>query len=218
MQAHRGETVAPDPVLHDLKNLLTTVAALTVKVREEVVGSVSPQEAPHLHTALRDLGAAVGRTIALTRVSAPEEGSGGDLELSRYLEEHAPALGALLGQRDRLRLRIQPSAQGVHVQIDEVDLLRALIDTVRTIERAGCNVLLDLGITDVVVHSTLEGGEGAESVLHPRSFAVLRFEGGTAEPEDLAGVRASLEASQGALRFDEAGRAEFLIPLARVRE
>ena len=100
MQAHRGETVAPDPVLHDLKNLLTTVAALTVKVREEVVGSVSPQEAPHLHTALRDLGAAVGRTIALTRVSAPEEGSGGDLELSRYLEEHAPALGALLGQRD----------------------------------------------------------------------------------------------------------------------
>ncbi|MEM9380284.1 MAG: hypothetical protein AAGB93_10085 [Planctomycetota bacterium] len=159
-----------EAVLHDLKNLLTAMAALSRKAAREVADGGS-EGTDAARVVLDEIDRRIDeamRAVADRRDRQPAEG----VDLEHQVSEHVDALGKLLGGADRFRVRTREGGARILVDIDEIDFLRVLVSVVRQAERS-CTRRGELQL-EVVVHSTQDPTPTRCGVLPPSRYAQLR--------------------------------------------
>ncbi|MEM1451764.1 MAG: ATP-binding protein [Planctomycetota bacterium] len=166
-----AETRTPDVILHDVRNLLTTIAALTVRARSSLEGDVSPnaQQATQLIT---QLGKAVGNAMNLARSNGRAPEGEAEVHLVNFVEDHIPALGAIVGGSDHLDVRFAERLGSTSVRIDATDLLRILVNVLRNAEEAseqGSKIELEFDVLD-----TDRPLDARPAELPPNHYAVVR--------------------------------------------
>ncbi|MEM9381693.1 MAG: ATP-binding protein [Planctomycetota bacterium] len=157
--------------MHDVRNLLTTIAALTVRARTSLEGDESPsaQQATQLIT---QLGNAVGNAMTLARSSGRTPEGHAEVPLVDFVEDHIPALGAIVGGRDQLDVRFAERIETTCVRMDATDLLRVLVNVLRNAEEAseqGSRIELELDVLDADRPLDARPAE-----LPPAHYAVVR--------------------------------------------
>lgn len=163
-----------DSMLHDLKNLLTAIAAMTVRSQTALKGEDTPGQVA-ARAALDEISTQVGETIRVMRGESPCQMDGqlkGGVDVDDHATEHEVALGQLLGGADRFKVNSQNTEGRTIVDMDETDLLRVLVGMVRQAE-SGCSGHGSLRL-DVEARATHGPTPMRSSVLPPRHYAQLR--------------------------------------------
>ncbi len=118
-------------VLHDVNNLLMTVASLVVQTRN----SLGPDNGGRAHQIIEMLGSAVGETLTLARAGqrhTTEE----SFSPAPYLSEHVAAFAGLFSDADRFSVTLRPGCSSARVALPRIDLLRVLTNLIRNAEQA----------------------------------------------------------------------------------
>jgi len=216
-------------VLHDLKNLVTAIAAMTARSRAALGEDAAPGSRD-AHVVLAELSARVSEAVQVMRGASSAQQDGG-IDVDEHINEHEVALGRMLGGKHRFQVRSQKVETPTIVDIDETDLLRVLVSMVRQAE-SHCtgNGGLQLGVETCATfgHTATRSG-----LLPPRRYAQLRVscvnccaddsEHDEVRPAPLSIVRTMsavetiLEEANGGLRIVDQRRAcpavEVLLPV-----
>lgn len=216
-------------VLHDLKNLITAISAMTARSQttldaDEAPGSVEAR------AVLAELRARVSEAVRLLR-GAPNVEPGGGIDVDDHINEHEVALGQMLGGQHRFQVRSRKAETPTVVDIDETDLLRVLVSMVRQAE-SHCTgdggLQLDVETSATYGHTATRSG-----LLPPRRYAQLRVScvdccAGDSEHDEvrraplsivrtMSAVETILEEANGGLRIVDRRRAcpavEVLLPV-----
>lgn len=123
----RGEKA----ILHDINNLLMTVASLVVRTRN----TLGADDGGHTHRMMNMLGSAVGETLTLARAGrrdAPES----SFAAAPYVSEHVTAFAGLFNGTDRFSVTLRPECSAARITLPPIDLLRVLTNLIRNAEQA----------------------------------------------------------------------------------
>ena len=159
-----------EDVLHDLKNLLTAMAALSRNASRKVADG-DTAGAEEARVVLEEIDRCIDeamQAMAVRRDRQPVTG----VDVEHHVSEHVDALGKLLGGAERFRVKPREGGARILVDIDEIDFLRVLVSVVRQAERH-CSQRGDLQL-DVVVSSTQDPTPTRCGVLPPSRYAQLR--------------------------------------------
>jgi len=168
----RPAPLSADDVLHDVGNLLTTIAALTVRARASLDGetSASAKAATEMIT---QLGSAVGNAMTLARTRGVELPGEDGLYLAAYISEHEQALGAIVGGPEHLRVHVAECLGDTAVRMHETDFLRVLVNVLRNAEEASTDdKTIDLELDLVVFEEPIDARPRR---LPPERYAVVRI-------------------------------------------
>lgn len=169
---NRQTPLSADDVLHDVSNLLTTIAALTVRARASLDGetSASAKVATEMIT---QLGSAVGNAMTLARTRGMEKSGEHGLCLAAYVSEHEQALGAIVGGPEHLRVHVAEGLGDTSLQMHETDFLRVLVNVLRNAEEASTDErTIDLELDLVAFEEPIDARPRR---LPPGSYTVVRI-------------------------------------------
>lgn len=169
----RPSPLSADDVLHDVSNLLTTIAALTVRVRASLDGETS-ESAKAATEMITQLGSAVGNAMTLARTRGVKlPGEDGLLCLAAYVSEHEQALGAIVGGPEHLRVHVAESLGDTSLRMHETDFLRVLVNVLRNAEEASTDdKTVDVELDLVAVEEPIDA---RPRPLPPGRYAVVRI-------------------------------------------
>lgn len=157
-------------VLHDLKNLMTAIAAMTARSQTTLDADDAPGSV-EARAVLAELRARVSEAVQVMRgVSSVQQGGG--IDVDEHINEHEVALGRMLGGKHRFQVRSQNAETPTIVDIHETDLLRVLVGMVRQAEShctSSGGLQLDVETCATYGHTATRSG-----LLPPRRYAQLR--------------------------------------------
>lgn len=157
-------------VLHDLKNLMTAIAAMTARSQMTLDADDAPGSA-EAREVLAQLRARVSEAVQVMRGASNVE-PGGGVDVDDHVNEHEVAIGRMLGGQHRFQVLSQKTEAPTVVDIDETDLLRVLVSMVRQAEShctGNGGLQLDVETSATYGHTATRSG-----LLPPRRYAQLR--------------------------------------------